>query len=354
MLKEFGRYVLLAAIILLSLGLLAYRQNYSLLMIIGIIIGLLVFFSLIGAWLRSQGSSMAKEIMDRTVTWWWMVAVFTLAVSTHRILSFAFMSFISFLALKEYFSLLPAKETGGAKHLSIKDRLPALLCYLAILATAYLAYVRWFGFYIIIVPVYTFLLMPIIFVLQNRTEGTIKSLGLISIGLMFFVFNLGHSLFMVNMGAMVLLYTFSLTEARDLLSYWVGKGLTIGFDKFPQNPLLRACNLKIAESVSPKKTWGAGLIVAAMIGGLSLVFVPIMPPFPHGALSYQFAFILGLVIGFLGLMGDLVFSMIKRDIGVKDSGGLLPGHGGIIDRVDSLIFTIPVIFHLLNWLYVQI
>lgn len=348
--KDIARYIILALIIVLSLCLLAFKRNYSMLIIMGVILGLLILFSIVALILAKKGSPMAKEITDRTVTWWWMIAVFMMAVSTYRVISFAFMSFLCFLALREYFSLLPASETGDAKNLSIKDRLPVLLCYLAILITAYLAYIRWFGFYIIIVPVYTFLLIPIIFVLQNRTEGAVRSLGLISIGLMFFVFNLGHSLFMVNMGAMVLLYCFSLTEARDLLSYWVGKGLS----KLPDSGFSRALNIKIAESVSPKKTWGAGLVVALIIAGMSMFFVPIMPRFPHGSMSYSFAFILGLVIGLMGLMGDLVFSMIKRDIGIKDSGTLLPGHGGIIDRVDSLIFTIPITFHLINWLLVGI
>lgn len=224
--KDAVKNLILALIIIFSLCLLVLNQNYPMLIIMGVILALLILFSIIAAVMTKKGSAMAKEITDRTVTWWWMIAVFMMAVATNRIISFAFMSFLCYLALREYFSLLPASETGNAKNLSIKDRLPELLCYAAILITAYLAYIKWFGLYIIIVPVYTFLLIPIIFVLQNRTEGTIRSLGLISIGLMFFVFNLGHSLFMVNMGAMVLLYCFSLTEARDLLSFWVGKGLS--------------------------------------------------------------------------------------------------------------------------------
>jgi phosphatidate cytidylyltransferase len=344
------KYVILAMIIIASFCLLLLDKDYSTLVIMGIILGVAVLFSVVSAILSKKASPMAKELKDRTITWWWMIAIFMLAVSTHRIVSFSFMSILCFLALKEYFTLLPASETGGAKNLSIKDHLPVVVCYLAILVTASLAYMEWFGLYLIIVPVYTFLLIPIIFVLQNRTEGTIRSLGLISVGLMFFVFNLGHSLFMINLGALVLLYCFTLTEARDLLSYWVGKGLS----KLPNGSLSRILNLKIADSVSPKKTWGAGVIVALMVAGLSMLFVPIMPEFPLGSMSYTFAFILGIVIGFLGLMGDLVFSMIKRDIGIKDSGTMLPGHGGIIDRVDSLIFTIPVTFHIINWVLVGV
>jgi phosphatidate cytidylyltransferase len=351
MFKRLLKLVLLSAVIFFSLLIVIYRQDYSMLVIMLIVIGLLLLFSLIAKLLEKKKIKLAREIKDRTVTWWWMAAVFMVALSTHKIISFCFMGFLCFAALKEYFSLLPAKETGGNKNLSVKDNLPVFLCYLAILVTAYLAYIQWYGFYIILVPVYTFLLIPIIFVLQNRTAGTVSSLGMISVGLMFFVFNLGHSLFMVNMGAMVLLFCFFLTETRDLLSFWVGKALARQWEKNNESSLLRVLNTKIAESVSPKKTWGAGIITTLLIMGLALAFTPIMPKFPDGKLSYGYAMILGLAIGFFGLMGDLVFSMIKRDIGIKDSGTALPGHGGVIDRVDSLIFTIPITFHLITWRY---
>jgi len=350
MFKRFLKPILLGIVITSSLLIVYHRKDYSMLIIMSVVIALLLFFTLIAKLLDIKKIKMAAEIKDRTVTWWWMVAVFMIALSTHRVVSFCFMGFLCFMALKEYFSLLPSKETGGAKNLSVKDRLPVILCYLAVILTAYSAYIKWYGFYIILVPVYMFLLIPIIFVLQNRTEGTINSLGMISIGLMFFVFNLGHSLFMVNMGAMVLLFCFFLTEIRDLLSFWVGKGLAKQFES-NESKLSNIVSLKIAESVSPKKTWAAGVVTTLFIMGLSLGFVPIMPEFPRGRLSYNYALVLGLAIGFFGLMGDLVFSMIKRDIGIKDSGTLLPGHGGIIDRVDSLIFTIPIIFHLITWRY---
>jgi len=327
-----------------------YRGSYAMLPVAFVVLGLLVFFTFLSKILTLNNSTGALEITKRTVSWWWMVAIFMLCVTTHRLIVFCFLGFLSFLALKEYFSLLPEYKNLKAEKL-FSDNLPQLVCYFAILLSAYLAYIRWYGLYIILIPVYVFLLIPIIFVLQNRTTGVVKSLGLISIGLMFFVFNLGHSFFMVNLGVFVLVYCFLLTEARDVLAYWVGKTLCLLYDKNPQNIFFKILNSKIAKDINPKKTWGAGLIAAFLISLLSLLFVPVMPQFPRGSLTYSFAAILGLSIGLLGLMGDLVFSMIKRDIGVTDTGNILPGHGGLIDRVNSLVFTIPVTFHLINWRY---
>jgi len=292
----------------------------------------------------------AKEIADRTVAWWWMVAIFMLAVATDRLASFCFLSLMCFFALREYFHLF-TNVPEGKKEIG-RNRATILLCYSAIPLTAYLAYIKWYGLYIILVPVYLFLFIPIVFVVQDRTGGAIKALGVVSLGIMFFVFNLGHSLFMINLGPIILLYCFTFTEARDLVAYWVGKLINALCNKSPSNFLVKLLNIKIAPAINPRKTWGTGIITAIIIAFSSMAFLPLMPELPKGRMNSFFLFVLGFAIGILGLMGDLVFSMIKRDIGVKDSGNVLPGHGGVIDRVNSLVFTIPVTFHLINWLYV--
>lgn len=334
-----------------SVMIMLYRRQYPMVVIMGVIISLLLLFTLISRIMIRRGAASGAEIHARTITWWWMASIFMLAVSTHKIISFCLMGFLCYQALAEYFSLVKGSRAETELPWAVPDKLSRSLCYLAIPLTAYLAYIQWYGLYIIVVPVYVFLLIPIVFVLQNKTKGVINSMGLIAVGLMFFVFNLGHSLFMINMGAMVLLFCFFLTETRDLLSYWIGKGLERLLIISPENLIVKLFNNKISSNVSPKKTWGAGLLTTLCTMGLALIFVPLMPEFPQGRMSGSYALILGAAIGFLGQMGDLVFSMFKRDIGIKDSGHSLPGHGGIIDRVDSLIFTIPITFHLLNWKY---
>jgi phosphatidate cytidylyltransferase len=299
--------------------------------------------------LKKTGSSMAEEISLRTETWWMMVAIFMLALSTHRLVSFTFLGFLCFSALREYYSLMPMREISQNKTLAFKDRTSIFLTYLTVPISIYIAYIQWYGLFIVLVPVYLFLLIPIVFVFQNRTEGAIKSLGAIALGYMFFLFCLGHSLFMINMGAILLLFCFALTEARDLVSFWIGKASETIIKKTSSTFVSQILGARIAPNVSPNKTWMAGGISALIVAGLSTVFVPMMQSFLGGRLSYTFCILAGLLIGILGLMGDLVFSMVKRDLGVKDSGTLLPGHGGIIDRVDSLIFTVPITFHLFYW-----
>jgi len=343
------------AVLLMIIGgsffLLFQKGETEMILVMEALVGILVFFSLVWRWMERKQLSMAKEIRDRTITWWWMVAVFILALSTHRIVSFLFLGFLCFSSLREYYSILPMNETLESRLLSFKDRASIFISYLSIPVIIYLAYIQWYELFIILIPVYVFLLIPILFILQNRTKGSLKSMGIISLGFMFFVHNLGHCLFMINIGAIVLMYCFTLTEIRDLLSFWIGKGIAALSDGMKDGGLKKLLEQRIAPDISPKKTWAAGILSALLVSALSLVFVPLMPDFPEGKMSYQYCAFVGFMIGILGLFGDLAFSMVKRDIGVKDSGSTLPGHGGIIDRVDSLIFTIPIVFHLINWKY---
>ncbi len=347
------RFILKYCILVLVLGYCGYRLaehgERGILYVLASVVGLLLFFSIVSLIMRLTHSPMADEIATRTDTWWWMVAVFILALALHPLVSFIFLGYLGFAGLREYYSLMDMEEKSGEKTLSFKDRTSILLTYLAIPLTVYVAYIKWYELFIIMVPVYLFLLIPILFVLQNRSEGTLKSLGAIWLGCMFFIFCLGHSLFMINLGAMILLFCFVLTEARDVFSFWAGKAFAKLSAGRKETLFGRILDLRIAPDVSPSKSWFAGFVAALLTAALALVFLPIMPPMKNGSVTPVFVLTAGFLIGVFGLVGDLVFSMIKRDLKVKDSGNILPGHGGLIDRVDSLVYTVPLTFHLFYW-----
>jgi len=106
---------------------------------------------------------------------------------------------------------------------------------------------------------------------------------------------------------------------------------------------------RLAPSISPNKSWEgavAGVLGAAV--GAVIWYAVVRGVLPGAPLSYVSAAFVGAVLGFGAIVGDLVESMLKRDAGVKDSGTLLPGHGGLLDRIDALIFTLPIAYALLR------
>lgn len=326
-----------------------FQKDWRMLYVALIIILILTLFSYATGHFAHTGSRIRKELGTRTQTWWWLCGIFLMTTSTHPVISFDILAIICFLLLREFYSLMPMTETYESKTLSFKDQLSMVISYLAIPIVLYLAYIQWYFLFIVFVPVYLFLLIPIIFVLQNRVEGAIKSLGILSLGFMFFVFNFGHCLFMINISPILLAYCFVITESRDLLAFVIGRNFERIANTHPSlKPLLIT---PIALQISQNKTWTTGLITALGAAGLSLLFVPLMPPFALGQFSYTFAAILGFIIGIVGLFGDMVFTMIKRDLGITKSGNTLPGIGGMIDRIDSLVYTIPIVFHLIYWWY---
>jgi len=149
---------------------------------IGAIYALLILASIISFTFRKlKPSDAATELSKRVVSWWWMISVFTFAILTSRVVSFAFLGFMSFLALKEYLSLIPTRRV---------DRSILLWAYLAIPVQYYLASVGSFGLFMVFIPVWMFLFMPAAMTLAGHTEGFLRAIGLLSWGLMITVFSL--------------------------------------------------------------------------------------------------------------------------------------------------------------------
>ena len=132
-------------------------------------------------------------------------------------------------------------------------------------------------------------------------------------------------------GAGLLLFLVFLTQFNDVAQFVWGK--TIG-------------HTKVVPTVSPGKTRGG------LLGGFftTMVLAALLGPWLT-PMSLMHSIAAGVIIGLGGFLGDVTISAVKRDVGSKDSGQLLPGHGGILDRIDSLTFTAPLFFHYLQYLY---
>ncbi|MDP3840843.1 MAG: phosphatidate cytidylyltransferase [Methylococcales bacterium] len=294
--------------------------------------GLLALASLISiALVRAKPERDYTELRLRIKTWWLIVAVFAVAVLFNRTVSVVVLGFVSFLAFKEYLSLVPTRRA---------DHRVLFWAYLAIPIQFYWVWMGWYGMFIIFIPVFVFLVLPMRMILIGETQGFLRAIGTLHWGLMITVFGLSHAAFMLVLPATVnpaggamglLIYLVFLTEINDVAQYLWGKS----FGK-----------RKISPKVSPNKT------VAGFLGGLltTTALAVVLAPFLTPLARYE-ALGAGALIGLGGFVGDVTISALKRDIGVKDSGSLLPGHGGILDRLDSLTYTAPLFFHYVYYLH---
>jgi phosphatidate cytidylyltransferase len=294
------------------------------------VIGLLALATLIGAALAwAKPDRDFSELNARIRSWWLMAGVFMLAILLSRAVSLVFLTFLSFLALKEYLSLIPTRRA---------DRSVLLWAYLAVPLQYLWVWVDWYGMFIIFIPVYMFILIPVRMVLHGQTEGFLRAAGTIHWGLMTTVFTLSHMAYLLQLpeqggatGAGLVLFLVLVTQLNDVAQYTWGK-------LFGRH--------KVMPTVSPNKTY------EGLLGGIATSFVLVVLLAPHlTPLTRGESFVAGFFLPLAGFLGDVSVSAIKRDIGVKDSGSIIPGHGGVLDRVNSLTFTAPLFFHFLRYLH---
>ncbi len=299
---------------------------------IACIFGFLIIASVtVTAMKRKNPQKNYRELGQRINSWWAMVTVFALAMVLSRNISLIFFAVISFLALKEFLSIIPTRRA---------DRRVLFWAYMAIPLQYYWIAIGWYGLFIIFIPVYLFLFLPFRMVLIGETKDFLRAAGTLHWGLMTLVFSISHAAFLLTLpaakgspaaGAGLLLFLVFITQANDIAQYIWGK--TFG-------------NHKIIPSVSPNKTWEG--FVGGMLSScvLAAIIAPILTP-----MNFWFSILAGGMLSLAGFIGDVTISALKRDVGVKDTGSLLPGHGGIMDRIDSLTFTAPLFFHFIYYLY---
>lgn len=280
---------------------------------------------------RKDTEGTHRELAARTKSWWFMITLVTVALLTSPLVSVCFFGLISFLAFKEYISVIPLRRA---------DRGVLFWAYLTIPIQYWLVYDNWYGMFIVFIPVWVFFLLPFRLILAGQMQGFLTSVAAISWGLMITVFAVSHAAMLLQFpgredsvagGAGLLLFMMILNQGNDVAQYVWGK-------KFGKH--------KIVPLVSPKKTW-EGFIGGVLTTTLcAAVLAPFLTPF-----SLPFSLFIGTVIACTGFIGDVTFSALKRDMQIKDTGSLIPGHGGILDRIDSLSLTAPLFFHLTRYFY---
>ncbi len=268
------------------------------------------------------------NLRARINAWWVMVAVMGVAFLFGRAGVMLLFFFASFEALREFITLT---YTRRADH----DAL-ATSFYVILPLQYILVWTQWYGLYSIFIPVYAFLLLPIAGVLAGDTTRFLERTAKVQWGLMICVYCLSHVPALLNLhvpgyegrNALLIVFLVLVVQSSDVFQYIWGK-------LFGRR--------KIAPAISPSKTVEGllGGVLSATILGAALWWITPFNPWQAGLMA--------LAINVMGFFGGLVMSAIKRDRGVKDWGDLIEGHGGMLDRLDSVVFAAPVFFHLTRY-----
>lgn len=266
----------------------------------------------------------------RTKSWWVMAAVFAGTLWFGHWTTVALFFLVSFLALREFVTL---NETKGCDHKVL------FWCFFIILPVQYfLVGIRWYGLASIFIPVYAFIFIPIRKVLAGETKDFLSTTAKIQWGMLTCVYFVSHMPMIMTLpirgweggNGPLLFFLVATVQASDVFQYCWGKLLG---------------KRKIAPKLSPNKT------VEGTVGGiLTTVLLAVGMSYATPFNPWQGA-LMALLLCFAGFFGGLVMSAIKRDLGANDWGSAIAGHGGVMDRIDSLCFAAPLFFHLTGFYF---
>jgi phosphatidate cytidylyltransferase len=300
----------------------------------GGILGILALASLVGEILKSRvkgPNAVIDNLNARVRAWWVMAAVIGLALWAGKAGVIVLFAFISFMALREYFTLAPTRRG---------DHWALVMSFFVVLPFQYfLIWIEWYSLFTIMIPVHAFLLLPLLAASGGDTRGFMQRTATVQWGLMITVYCISHvpALLVLDIpgyegrNAFLIVFLVIVVQSSDVLQYVWGKL----FGK-----------RKIAPNLSPSKTlegFVGGVASATLLGAALWWITPFNP--------WEAAF-MALVITLMGFVGGLVMSAIKRDRGVKDWGAFIEGHGGMLDRVDSVCFSAPMYFHVIRYIWI--
>lgn len=268
-----------------------------------------------------------SELKARIDAWWVMTVVLLLSFLFGQVGATLLFIGVSFAALREFMTLVYRNRHD---HNTI-----AVCFYILLPMQYYFVLVDWYGMFSIFIPVYAFLLLPIISAIAGNSQDFFTRTAKIQWGAMVTLFCISHipAIMMLNIAGfeqniLLLIFMLMVVQASDVLQYIWGKLLG---------------KRKIMPALSPNKTVAGTLggIGSATLLAAALYWLTPFNPFQ--------AALIGLMICVMGFLGGLVMSAIKRSFGVKDWGRMISGHGGMLDRVDSLCFAAPIFFHIVRY-----
>ena len=256
--------------------------------------------------------------------WLVMVPIIAASLFAGRAVAICFFAIISIIAFTEY-----ARATGLHRDLMMTFTSLAGIVAIAVVALARDPSTGAPGWYELFMAVPVFVSAALVFasILRNRPEGQLKAVALALFGFLYIGWMFGHVAFLANTRNAYgyLFYLIFAVELNDVAAFTCGK-------LFGRRQL--------CANVSPRKT-REGALGAVLISAL----FPLVVRFALPGFTALECVLAGLIVGIGGQLGDLSISVIKRDIGVKDMGTLIRGHGGVLDRIDSLLYTAPLFFH---------
>jgi phosphatidate cytidylyltransferase len=275
---------------------------------------------------RQQVDKDYSAIGQRIKTWWGMFVIFCLATLFNPIVSLLSLMVLTFFALKEYFSMIRSRRT---------DRRLFLWAYLSIPVQFYWIYIEWYGMFIVFIPIYVFLFLPLPRLINKGTVGFLRNVSSTQWGLMLMVFGLSHLAYFQfatpEYGAGLVLFLVVLTQLNDvvhaLASLYIGKS-------------------KIVPTANPYLTWEGFACAFVATTAMSYLLYPYLTP-----LDSTFGFLSGMLISLSGFFGSLTISVLKRDLLIGDDNKLDSMKESYLSRIDSLTYTSPVFFHVIRYFF---
>lgn len=304
--------------------------------VFGGVFAVLALASTIGAVLKFRLApagphAVIDNLNARLKAWWVMILLIGAAIWVGKGGVIALFGFISFQCLREFVSLT---HTRRGDHRAL---LWSFFCFLPL--QYYLIAIGWYGLFSILIPVYAFLLLPISASLGSDTTRFLERAAKVQWGLMICVYCLSHVPALLTLeipgfvgrNALLIVFLILVVQSSDVFQYVWGKLLG---------------RHTLSPAISPSKTVEGlvGGVASSTAVGAAMWWITPFSPLQAAAIA--------LVINVLGFFGGFVLSAIKRDRGVKDWGSLIEGHGGMLDRVDSISFSAPIFFHIVRYWWV--